>query len=631
MNKNSSDLARPRRQRGAAIFWVIGIVLLLAAGGIAFWQNRGEAPTKDLTLTWAAVQEKMRVSIVESGQLKAAKSVDIYCKVKGGATILELVDEGTRVNEGDVVVRLDASNLEDELTAQKIKFLNAKAALIQAEKAKEIQESKNASDTQKISVDLTIAQTDLEKYLNGDFPIKEQQAISDEKLAESEEKTAQKKAEDTAELVALDFAADSELQSDQLTYEKAKVKREMAGVQKKMLAKYDKPRQQLFLQSDVDQKTAELDRVKLRCVADIAQKIADFESKKATFDLEESKLKLLESQLNNTVIKASASGLVVYPGNGGGMGGMGRSDRDRVEEGAQARENQLLISLPDTSEMVVVVSVHESAVDKLVLGQPAIVTIDAIADRSFIGKVTFIAPLPDSQNQWLNPDLKVYRCEITLGDDTAGLRPGMSASAEIVVDELADTIGVPIHAVHRSGDHFYVFVDGGDGKAQIREIKTGMHNDSRVAVADGLAVGDQVFLSTPAGAPQPNFPASAAKAAETSVGELRKRADAISSKVPKPDEQKPTAAGGPFGGFDMAAMAKMKDMTPEERAKAWEEMLSKMTPEQRKQWEERAKSFGGGAGGAGGAGGGGRGPGGGGGDRGGGKKDGEAKPASGGQ
>lgn len=594
-------------RRGAAIVWVIVAVAALAVGGFLFWGRGDEQADAEIALSTVVAREKLRVAVVESGQLKAARSTDIYCKVRGGATILELVDEGTRVTEGQLVVRLDAKSLEDDLTAQKIKYQNALAAKIQAEKAQEIQKSKNDSDVDKANLDLALAKTDLEKYLNGDFPLKKKQAESDQKLAASEEAAAEQKAKDTSELVELDYAAETEKQSDELAHQRATVKREMAEEQGKLLDKYERPRQLQVLESDVRQKESELDRVKLRCEADMAQKVADAASKTATFDLEKSKLAELELQLVNTTIRAPAAGLVVYPVNqSGGMGGRGGSDRDRVEEGATARENQLLLSLPDTSEMVVSISVHESAVDKVKVGQPALVTIDAIKERTFFGKVTFIAPLPDSANQWLNPDLKVYRCEITLDGDNAGLRPGMSASAEVIVDELLDVVALPIHAVYRRGQRYYVYVADAGGKPVVREVKIGLYNDARVAILEGIDAGAKVFLSVPPGAPQPDFPAESKVAAETSMDELRQRAAAIQPKGAAAHPGGPLGgqaanaaaaegAKGAASGFNPADMAKLRNMTEEERAKWWQEQLEKMTPEQR----EKMKAFGGGAPGAG--------------------------------
>jgi len=52
--------------------------------------------------------------------------------------------------------------------------------------------------------------------------------------------------------------------------------------------------------------------------------------------------------------------------------------------------------------------------------------------------------LPDSQNRWLNPDLKVYLTTITIDGTHDWVKPGMSAKVEILVDRLADVVYVPV-------------------------------------------------------------------------------------------------------------------------------------------------------------------------------------------
>src|SRR5262245_40735038 len=99
MHRNGPPAAA-RRERGAAFVWLLLLVGAIIAGGIWIWHSRSTAPSTDVTLTYSARQERLRISVVEAGQLKAAKSADIYCEVRGSATILELVDEGKQVTSG---------------------------------------------------------------------------------------------------------------------------------------------------------------------------------------------------------------------------------------------------------------------------------------------------------------------------------------------------------------------------------------------------------------------------------------------------------------------------------------------------------------------------------------------------
>ena len=254
------------KQRGGAFVWVIAIVVLIAAGGVWLWKGRSTAEAGDVAVTWKTKKEKLRISVIESGQLKASKSNDIYNEVKGGATILYLCPEGTQVNEGDLLVRLDASTLENDLTAQRIKWEQANAAWIQADKTKEIQVSLNASAEEKALVDLAIATADVEKFREGDWKIKQEQAEQDIKLAQSELAIAEQKLLDTQELVALEFAAKMDLDGDTFARDQKSVKLTMTKRQLEVMIKYEFDRQMMQLTSTMNQNKAELERVKLRAV-----------------------------------------------------------------------------------------------------------------------------------------------------------------------------------------------------------------------------------------------------------------------------------------------------------------------------------------------------------------------------
>src|SRR6185295_17517136 len=98
-----------------------------------------------------------------------------------------------------------------------------------------------------------------------------------------------------------------------------------------------------------------------------------------------------------------------------------------IEEGATVRQRQELIKLPDVSQMLIEVRVHESHVQKIKPGLTAYVTIDSLPDQQFKGSVRKIAVLPDSTSRYYNPNLKVYTTEVLVEDDLPpDLKPGIS-------------------------------------------------------------------------------------------------------------------------------------------------------------------------------------------------------------
>ena len=595
----SRRVRTPRNaRRGALLVWVALALVGLVAGGSVIWSNRSTtAGRRDFTL-YEVEHQNLRISVLESGNLQAAESIDIYSEIRGSTTILNLIDEGTWVQAGDVLVELDVSKIEDDQTVQRIRFEQAYASWVQAVEAKAIQESQNQSNLSRADLTLSLARTDLTKYKQGDWPLQQEQTQADILLAKSDYQNKLNVWKDTQDLVERGFESDLTRQRDELEKERAEVNMTMAKRRKEIEDTYEYDRQMQILSSDVEEAEEELERVKRRAKADMAQVVADLNSKLATRDLEKDKLDRLDEQIGNAVVRAPAAGLVVYPTNSGGRHG---GSNDRIEEGVSVRERQLLISLPDTSTMMVAVEVHESVVDLVKASQPAVVSVDAFPEETFLGRVTFVAPLPDSANQWLNPDLKVYRCEITLSGESEVLRPGMSASAEIMVEEIEDALAVPVHAVHREGGLFYCYVREDDGPV-IRKVKIGVHNDQQVAIKSGLEEGELVYLAIPLDAPQPKFEDEGGASDGPSMEQLRRSVEHITAanQEPRPAAERGQGPGrggrGGMSNMSEAERERWRNMSPEEKKKKMEEFMKNMTPEQRKQMEAARKRVSPGAG-----------------------------------
>src|SRR5690606_37342307 len=117
------------------------------------------------------------------------------------------------------------------------------------------------------------------------------------------------------------------------------------------------------------QAEAALVRVQRENASNLSQKIADLRAKEQTLLLRKRKLQDLEEQLANCTIRAPADGLVVY-----GTTGDRRTDNP-IQEGAEVREKQVLLRLPDTRKMKAIVRIPEAQVHRLAVGQRALVRI----------------------------------------------------------------------------------------------------------------------------------------------------------------------------------------------------------------------------------------------------------------
>ena len=146
--------------------------------------------------------------------------------------------------------------------------------------------------------------------------------------------------------------------------------------------------------------------------------------------------------------------------------------------------------------MAVKVNIHESAVQRVAVGQRATVGIDAFPDQRLEGVVTKVAVVADSTNSFMNPDLKVYPTTIKIDGIHDWLRPGMSAEVEILVDRLEDVVYVPLQAVTYQDGKRVVYVRGVGG-AQPREVEVGTFSESFIEIRSGLSAGEEVLLLPP--------------------------------------------------------------------------------------------------------------------------------------
>ena len=195
-------------------------------------------------------------------------------------------------------------------------------------------------------------------------------------------------------------------------------------------------------------------------------------------------------------IRAERPGLVVYGAADQNASRYRRSTEEAIQEGATVRERQAILTIPDMREMAVKVNIHESAVQRVAVGQRAAVSIDAFPDARLEGVVTKVAVVADSANSFMNPDLKVYPTTIKIDGEFDWLRPGMSAEVEILVDRLDDVVYVPLQAVSYFDDKRVVYLPG-IGEPQMQEVETGTFSESFIEITSGLRAGDEVLLLPP--------------------------------------------------------------------------------------------------------------------------------------
>lgn len=489
---------------------VIVVALLLLAVMIVRSGDKGDGT---VTQFHTVKRGDFLISVVEGGSLKAVNEVVVRSELEGSAPIISIVKEGTFVKKGDLLVELDSAELKERLTQQEVTTESSQFAYVQSKEALAIQKSVNDSNIKDAELRLELAKDDLEKYKEGDIPQLGRNATNDIILAEEEFKRAEERLRWTKELAQKEFASLTEVQTDDLALKRAQIKVDQVKTSLDLMKKYDFPKRLRLLQSNVDQAEVELMRIKQRARAQEAQAEAELEAKQRTLDFNEKKLEHLKQQLEYTKIIAPQDGMVIYASSTGGN----RSNY-LIEEGATIRQKQDIIVLPDVSQMMLEVRVHESHVAQIKPGQRAYVTIDSLPDKRFKASIRKVAILPDSNSRYYNPNLKVYPTEIVIEDQLPDLKPGVSGRAEIVVTNLPSVITVPIQAVTTHRGQQVCFMQKGKTTEHI-PVEVGMYNDKFIEIKKGLKEGDTVLLSALANSESIDMGGSIVQANEVDTNE----------------------------------------------------------------------------------------------------------------
>jgi HlyD family secretion protein len=567
-------------------------VIVILGGGLFLMGSQEDS--ENISATFTVQKGPLTISVLESGTIKAKDQVIIQNEVEGRTSLIYLIDEGSRVKKGDLLVELDASSLLDTKIDQEISVQNAEAAYINSKENLAVVENQAESDKDVAQLTLDFAQVDLKKYQEGEYPNTLKDAEAKIKLAEEELERAQDTFAWSQKLWEEKYISENEQQADELAVTRRELDRDLAIGSRDLLRDFTYPRQIKQLESDIRQAEMALERTMRKANADVVQAQADLKAKEAEFNRQKDKLAKIEDQLKKTKLYAPADGLVIYA-TSAQRGGF-RGGDEPLKEGQEIRERQELIYLPIGLTSIAEVNVHEASLKKVHAGLPAVVTVDALPGKRLLGRVEAIAPLPDAQSMWMNPDLKVYNTQITLEGEDPSLRTGMSCKAEIIVAQYEDVFFVPVQSVLRVNNEPTVYVANGSS-IETRKVQTGLDNNRMIQIIEGLQEGDKVLLTPPlkeaeikstsgflsdSEVPASDEATQMNQQIRDRLEETRSRTNVSSPSPSSPAEGSPSASDSPQ---PRGGRPDFQNMTPEQR----EEMRKRfenMTPEEREQMRQ---------------------------------------------
>jgi len=214
----------------------------------------------------------------------------------------------------------------------------------------------------------------------------------------------------------------------------------------------------------------------LELQADAAR--ANWRTAKLNLEMAELNLESADLNLEKAVIEAPFAGIVAD---------ITISEGQEISAAALAAP---AISLVNTSEIEMHGLIDEIDVAMVKVGQAANITLDSLPDGALMGTVAFISPVSTTLM-----GVVYYATTITLESPIEGLRDGMTATAEVIIESRDDVLLIPNRTLRGNWENPWVEVYI-DGQIEEREITLGLSDGIHTEVLSGLEEGEEVVLPT---------------------------------------------------------------------------------------------------------------------------------------
>lgn len=469
----------------------IAAVLTLLTGCLAFYvhsrqqaravmqENMNQVETVQVT------KQNLIDSISVTGTIKSADEREVQSIAKDVEVLEVRYKVGDYVNEGDVVVVLDSSELERSLT--------------EAQNSQALSQYKENKSIETATEDYNEAVEDgTDEYQSA----QEKAADAKEALQEAEDELAgaasrlKRREESLNEANSAQEAAAAVLNGLAETdegYKDAKDAYEAAAIAaQEAQSSYTEAHQAYNTAAEAEEKAVETYESAVDQL-ETAEKNNDRNISSAEDNLEqvqkeheysndsgEQTIENYQDQIESCTVTAPVSGIITAMNVDAGDTYMG--------------EGNVLFSVADEKNFIVSASVDEYDISSIDKDMEAAVIVEALGDEELPATVSFVSPSADESNMGSSS----YSIEIALDDENTDLRIGMTAKASIILNAVYDVLTVPYDCVETDEDGNSVLYIDKDGEKTPVQVEVGMESDYYVEVSgEGLDETTMIYYTNP--------------------------------------------------------------------------------------------------------------------------------------
>jgi multidrug efflux pump subunit AcrA (membrane-fusion protein) len=472
--------------------WALGalclLVVVLAITSVGSSSADSAAAQRTATVERGVVQS----TVSGNGSLEAAQQAELDFGASGEVIEID-VEAGQKVSKGDVLARIDSSSARASLASAEAQLAEAEETLEAAEEGQEVSAVyEGGSSTVLASYESGPAATSATEGGEGAAESEPTEGGGAEKGGSGTKKPS-KPGEETSE--------PSEGSGE-------KGKQEPAGSEQGG-AKPEEPPSSTATEPSVEAAPGEAQSSSPTGGATVSVATAEAKLRQARLSVKSARQEVRETALrapiSGTIASVSGSVGETVSGEGsgatggsggesssaGGIGGLGAVGGSSSSSSGGSGSSSAFIVLSQLGRLKMEVSFSESDIGRVKVGQSATVSVSSMEGTELAGRVTKVDVLPSEGS---SSGVVEYPATITLTQSARGVRAGMSASAEVVVEQVGSALAVSSEAITSGpGGASVTVLEDGRGEAQ-RSVTTGLKGDETTQVLSGLKAGETVAL-----------------------------------------------------------------------------------------------------------------------------------------
>ncbi|HEX3033136.1 MAG TPA: HlyD family efflux transporter periplasmic adaptor subunit [Bacillota bacterium] len=500
--------------------FMLGAVII--AGGGWYYSSQGKPASTQSTASVKVERGNIKVTVSATGAVEPLSTRKVLPKTSATITAINYTD-GQQVSQGQLLAKLDSSSVEQEIAKAEAELrlaeldyntsrqelgnkvvtapLNGRVAILETANGQDIQ--KNAlmliiEDQSKVLVKIPFGQTEarsikvgqqasvivgsLNSTLNGTVTRLEQGGSSAEDGSQASVVTVQLPAKDSL-TAGMEAVVTVHTPNGALT-----------GA----ASGYTEWKNAVAVRAGASGTVRNLTVSEGNSVS-AGQRLATIDQGSADNELQSREIKVQQARITLETLRKKLADYSVYAPV---RGQLNLDDTQKLlQVGDEANPGQALASITSHQEMTVTVPVDEVDIAKVKVGQQAEITVDALPDKKYSGKVISVASQGTESNNVANFDVTVQVA------DPEGLKSMMTANVEILVAQKADVLLVPIEAVQGVQGRQFVIPAGnasqkesnsdtGNARTRRKRVETGLYNENFMEITSGLQEGELVEIPT---------------------------------------------------------------------------------------------------------------------------------------